>query len=55
MYIIKEFVCCIQRLLPHILHYSVHKLSKYKRQFVYIIKVFVHSVLCLVQDIVHFN
>ena len=31
-------MCCELCLLTHILHYNVHKLSKYKKQFVYIIK-----------------
>ena len=39
----------------HILHYNVHKLSNYKKQFVYIIKEFVCYALCLLQHILHCN
>ena len=47
VYIIKEFVYILCH-LPHILHYNVHKYSKYKKLFVYIIKDFVCCVLCLI-------
>ena len=39
----------------HILHYNVHKLSKYKTMFLYIIKEFVCYIQCLLTHILHYN